>query len=82
MAGKYELLKDYLLEQTSPDFELSFKNIEQIIRDKLPESRVYAQFWANVKNVRSRPQGRAIRDSGHDAFLIFGTDKVRFVKTR
>lgn len=78
---KYDPLRDYLLGQKLQEFELKFEKIEQIIGQKLPNSRVYAQFWANVKR-GNLPQGKAIRESGHEAFLIFGTDRVRFVKAR
>jgi hypothetical protein len=79
--AKYDPLRDYLLSQTLEELELSFSNIEQILKDTLPKSKFRPQFWANTKVVSiSHPQRNAIRDSGYDAFLINGADKVRFVK--
>ena len=80
MAKKYDPLSEYLKVQKLHEFELNFEKVEQILGQKLPESRVRAQFWANIKKAKSHPQAKAIRDSGHESFLIFGTDRVRFVK--
>ena len=79
--AKYDPLRDYLLNQTLEEFELSFSKIEEILKDSLPKSKLRPQFWSNIKvETASHPQRNAIRDSGYDAFLINGADKVRFVK--
>jgi hypothetical protein len=81
--SKYDRLRDYLLLQKTSEFILSFNEIEEVLGSSLPASARQPQWWANV-TVRetSHVQRNAWRTAGYDAFLISGSRKVRFRKTR
>jgi hypothetical protein len=75
----YDPLKDHLMRCELGEFMLSFPEIEQIIGRPLPRSAHRPQWWANQVQ-RGRPQREAWRAAGFDAFLIAGSQKVRFVR--
>lgn len=75
----YDPLRDYLRSQTQSEIVVSFKEIEKLMGRKLPQSAARAQWWANTKSKR-HSQREAWRAGGYDAFLIKGSDKVRFRK--
>lgn len=77
--SKYDPLRDYLCTQTLREFVLSFKEIEEIIDDRLPTSAVRPQWWENATDPNtSHIQCRAWRAAGYSAYLVAGSDKVRF----
>lgn len=77
--AKYDPLRDYLLRQRLHQFDLTFREIETIIGFKLPASANRPQWWANVKDPSTtHVQREAWRAAGYDAFLVSGSDKVRF----
>jgi hypothetical protein len=79
--SKYDGLRDYLRQQTGPEFSLSFKEIEKAIGTPLPKSADRPQWWANVTDLQtSHVQRNAWRDAGYDAFLVVGSDRVTFRK--
>lgn len=48
-SKKYRFLSDYLQQDNSPQIKLSFEEIEQIIKFKLPDSATtHRAFWANT----------------------------------
>jgi len=77
--GKYDALRDHLKTHRLREVQLSFRELEKLIGEALPASAVRPQWWANQKG-GTRPQRDAWRDAGYEAFLIKGTDKVRFVR--
>ncbi len=77
--SKYAPLRDYLLRQKHREFELTFKEIEAIVGFKLPVSADRPQWWANQK-AAGRAQREAWRAAKYDAFLIRGSDRVRFLR--
>lgn len=78
--GKYHPLRDYLMNQRARELTLTFREIENIIGDKLPKSADRPQFWANVKSDDyGHTQRETWREAGYDAFLIAGHDRVRFL---
>jgi hypothetical protein len=79
--SKYAPLRDYLQLQHHREFILSFGEIEDIIRDRLPASADRPQFWANVRRQDfNNVQREAWRVAGYEAFLIAGSQRVRFRK--
>ena len=47
--GKYDLLRDYLLQCGHNEITLSFSDIESIIGNLLPPSALkYDEWWANI----------------------------------
>lgn len=48
--GKYDLLSDYLAKKSNERITLCMQEIEDIIKDKLPESAYkYSAWWANSR---------------------------------
>jgi hypothetical protein len=76
-VSKYDPLRDLLRQQRLREFDLTFAEIERVLGFKLPASADRPQWWANVRSQRSN-QREAWRTAGYDAFLIKGSDKVRF----
>ena len=72
---KYEALEDYLVRRQLSVHEItvSFKQIEKIIGDKLPNSaHTYSAWWANQTNTKNRPQAKAWLDAN---FVVEGYTK-------
>jgi len=79
---KYAPLRDYLQRQRASEFELTFKEIETIIGSRLPTSAERPQWWANPSDPdTTHVQGEAWRAASYEAFLISGSDKVKFRKS-
>ena len=48
-SKKYRFLSDYLLQSDSPIIKLSYNEIEEILKFKLPDSAAtHRAFWANT----------------------------------
>ncbi|HEY0628417.1 MAG TPA: hypothetical protein VGD23_03725 [Sphingomicrobium sp.] len=81
--AKYDRLGTYLRRKGMAELELSFADIERIIGNMLPKSAALPQWWANEECPGSRHvQVQAWRNSGYDAFLMAGFEKVRFRRRR
>jgi len=81
--SKYDPLRVHLGQQRLDEIFLTFKEIEGLIGRPLPASAVRPQWWANEKSPStSHTQRNAWRDAGFNAFLIHGSNKVRFVRVR
>lgn len=78
--AKYDPLRDYLMDQRGHEFELTFRDIERILGASLPASAQKPQWWANLSGESSHVQREAWRRAGFDAFLVKGSDKVKFRK--
>lgn len=77
----YDPLSAFLKQQRLNELILDFPEIEKLIGRLLPASAERPQWWANEKNPStSHTQRNAWRDAGYDAFLIKGSNKVRFVR--
>jgi hypothetical protein len=79
--AKYDPLRDYLRKQRLSVFELSFKEVEEIIGESLPRSAGSPQWWANTTESSGHVQRESWRAAGYDAFLIAGKSRVRFQKS-
>jgi hypothetical protein len=79
---KYTRLHDYLRKKPQSEIELSFVQVERVIRSPLPNSASRPQWWANEQSSDSRHvQCRAWLDAGFEAFLMPG-ERVVFRKFR
>lgn len=77
--AKYDPLRDYLKRQRTDALEMSFVEIERKIGYMLPKSANLPQWWANTTDPNTtHVQRKAWGDAGYDAFLIAGSDRVRF----
>jgi len=85
---KYEALEDYLAGKSVSvcDITVSFRQIENIIGNKLPKSAyTYTAWWANQTDKKNRPQAKAWLDAN---FVVdgFHLDKkngwVRFMRRK
>jgi len=82
-VAKYDPLYDYLCKQNLQEFMLSFKEIEAIIGDRLPPSAARPQWWENATDRNSsHVQSRAWQAARYNAYLVNGSDKVRFAKSQ
>lgn len=75
--SKYDRLRDHLRHQRHAEFELTFKEMEAILGFALPASADRPQWWAN-QVAPGRPQREAWRAAGYDAFLVAGSQRVKF----
>ncbi|HWE71546.1 MAG TPA: hypothetical protein VG328_00180 [Stellaceae bacterium] len=80
--SKYDPLRDYLQNQRFKEIVVTFADIEAILGSSLPKSAERPQWWANIVGESSHVQREAWRDAGFDAFLIAGSNKVRFTRNR
>jgi len=77
--ARYDPLRDCLRKQKLAEFELSFAEIERKIGYMLPNSASQPQWWANTAVPDKRyVQRKAWGEAGYDAYLIAGSDRVRF----
>lgn len=80
--AKYDPLHQYICKQSLHQFVLSFAEVEAIIGDQLPASAIRPQWWENATDPNSsHVQCRAWRAAGYKAFLLHGSNKVRFEKS-
>lgn len=83
--GKYEPLGIFLRRWKSKHdmdvVELSFAEIERIIRALLPNSARTREWWRNKPgNERGFIQCRSWLEAGFEAHLLEGRERVRFLK--
>jgi len=76
--SKYDPLRDYLLKQRYEEFILNFREIEEIIGDRLPDTAASSNWWANL-NDAYHVQREAWRDTGYNAYYV-APDRVKFKK--
>ena len=77
--GKYDRLRSYLRRQRAAELELSFGEIERIIRAMLPNCASLPKWWGNDGDVRDRQLHQAAwRDAGYEALLSKRDERVRF----
>lgn len=74
---KYDPLERYLRKQKSEQVELTFRDIETIIRGMLPRSAGLPGWWT-APPPGSDAHGQAWLRAGFEAALMPGVEKVRF----
>lgn len=77
----YDLLRDYLLTQTKPEFILSIDEIEEIIGDALPRAAQRASWWETERAPEEMmPQREACLAGGYNAVRLPKDQGVRFTR--
>ena len=75
----YEPLRDFLKQQTLPEFVLSFADIERIIGAALPRAAHRASWWETLRSPQERmPQREACIAAGYVATRLPDGRHVRF----
>ena len=77
----YDALRDYLKQQTLPEFVLSFDAIEEIIDAALPRAAHRASWWETLRSPQEKmPQREACLEGGYIATRLADGKSVRFKK--
>ena len=77
----YDALRDYLKQQTLPEFVLSFAQIEEIIDAALPRAAQRASWWETLRSPQEKmPQREACLEAGFIATRLPDGKSVRFKK--
>jgi hypothetical protein len=80
-VNDYDALRDYLKEQTLPDFVLSFEQIEAIIDGRLPRAAHRASWWETLRSPQEKmPQREACLAAGYIATRLADGRRVRFTR--
>ena len=78
---KYEPLYNYLRKKSGPHIEMSFRDIERVIKQLLPKGASRPQWWANERPGDIRHvQCAAWLDAGFNAFATPEQEQVVFRK--
>jgi hypothetical protein len=59
--SKYDPLRDHLMLLRHREFEMTFREIENLIGASLPRSAERPQWWANIRGDSTHVQGEAWR---------------------
>lgn len=82
VMGKYDPLRSYLHKKTVAEIEMTFRDIERLIRALLPRAAQQPQWWSNDQASDAMPvQSHAWLEVGYEAFLI-GPERVVFRRYR
>lgn len=80
MAAKYDPLRHHLAGQGGRPVDMTFREIERVLRASLPQSaRTYPAWWSN-EDVRSahHVQCRSWQAAGYVASANLASEKVSF----
>lgn len=67
--SKYAPLRDYLMRQRQQEFEMKFREIEDIIGASLPKSADRSQWWANTAGDDGHVQRELARSNETPRFV-------------
>ena len=82
-VNDYDPLRDYLKNQTLPEFVLSFEQIEEIIDAALPRAAHRASWWETLRSPQEKmPQREACLDGGYIATRLADGKSVRFKRMK
>ena len=82
-VNDYDPLRDYLKNQTLPEFVLSFEQIEEIIDAALPRAAHRASWWETLRSTQEKmPQREACLDGGYIATRLADGKSVRFKRMK
>ena len=77
--SKYSALNDYLRKNNKKEIILTFKEIENIIEDKLPTTAYNnPSWWGNDE--KTHVQGKSWIEAGYKAKDIKRDESIRFVR--
>ena len=82
-VNDYDALRDYLKKQTSPEFVLSFDQIEELIGAVLPRAAQRASWWETLRSPEVKmPQREACLAGGYIATRQADGKSVRFKRMK
>jgi len=82
-VNDYDALRDYLKKQTSPEFVLSFEEIEELIGAALPRAAHRASWWETLRSSEGKmPQREACLAGGYIATRQADGKSVRFKRMK
>lgn len=82
-VNDYDPLRDYLKQQTLPEFVLSFEKIEEIIDAALPRAAHRASWWETLRSPQEKmPQREACLAGGYIATRLADGKSVRFKRMK
>jgi hypothetical protein len=82
-VNDYEALRDYLRKQKSPEFVLSFDEIEELIGAALPRAAQRASWWETLRSPEVKmPQREACLAGGYIASRQPDGKSVRFKRMK
>jgi hypothetical protein len=80
---QYDALRDYLKQQKSTEFVLSFDQIEEIIDAVLPRAAQRASWWETLRSPQEKmPQREACLEAGFIATRLPDGKSVRFTRMK
>ena len=75
----YDPLRDYLRQQSLPEFVLTFEQIAEIIDAALPRAAHRASWWETLRSPQQKmPQREACLAGGYIAARLTDGKRVRF----
>ena len=75
----YDPLRDYLRQQSLPEFVLTFEQIAEIIDAALPRAAHRASWWETLRSPQQKmPQREACLAGGYIATRLTDGKRVRF----
>jgi len=78
-VNDYDALRDYLKQQTLPEFVLTFEQIEAIIDADLPRAAQRASWWDSLRSPQEKmPQREACLEGGYVATRQADGKSVKF----
>jgi len=78
-VNDYDPLRDYLRQQSLPEFVLTFEQIEEIIDAALPRAAHRASWWETLRSPQEKmPQREACLAGGYIAARLTDGKRVRF----
>ncbi len=79
----YDALRDYLKQQTLPEFVLTFEQIEAIIDADLPRAAQRASWWDSLRSPQEKmPQREACLEGGYIATRQADGKSVKFKRMK
>jgi len=78
-VNDYDPLRDYLRQQSLPEFVLTFEQIAEIIDAALPRAAHRASWWETLRSPQEKmPQREACLAGGYIAARLTDGKRVRF----
>jgi hypothetical protein len=82
-VSDYDALRDYLKQQTLPEFVLTFEQIEAIIDADLPRAAQRASWWDSLRSPQEKmPQREACLEGGYVATRQADGKSVKFKRMK
>ncbi|MNU27053.1 hypothetical protein D3C71_154390 [compost metagenome] len=79
--SKYEPLTRYLRRQSADTVDLTFRDLEILLKSMLPRGAWEPEWWANEATPKTRyAQRLSWLNAGFEASLIQGKEQVRFTR--